>query len=779
MITGGFSYLAVIVFFAGAVAWAERRGASAFFRYLPAVVLIYLGTMLLATASLWEKTGEISTCYRVAKTHLLPLLIYLMLLRCDLRSILRLGPRMLVGFFTASLSIVLGFVAVFAALKGLYEPDTWKSFAALSGSWIGGTGNMVAVQEALDLPASRMGYVLLMDSVNYAFWVMLLLALTSLAPRFNGWTGSDTSVLQRIGTQLSRSDGKSRAAGDATDLMLLLGTGLLVSALCMYLAGKMPTTDFITVPAWTVILVTLIGIIAAMTPLARLPGSAQLSSVALYILIGLIGSMADFTGLTRAPLYIASGFLIIGVHAAITVPTDVQNPGTQPGQVFGLESPDKCDNCHGGYDRSHESAYAWRGSVMSQATRDPIFWATMAVAEQDFDGVGDYCLRCHTPAGWLGGRTTPTDGSGLAAGDADGVCCDTCHKLTNPDDSEFVGVQLAPYVANDEEAAPTGYYGSGMFVMWGRPEKMGPYADSTSKHRSCRSVFQRQSEICGTCHDVSNPAVGDLAPGNGAQVPLEPGTFSGVPGSPVETKAAFRNFPFQYGIVERTFSEHKASLLAATRVADYPGLPAELHAGAIEATYESALVAGQGGDYEDGTPRSFTCQGCHLRPVTGRGCNKGSELRQDLPLHDLTGGNDWVPDAILWLDARGLLRIGGGLTATQKAALLDGKARAQKRLSEAASLTVTGNTLRVVNLTGHKLISGYPEGRRMWLNVKWYDASWSHWAARLDLPAQPRLRHVDHERILAVFAAQVVHVARSKTGTGQTHRGAKSHYTCT
>jgi uncharacterized membrane protein len=319
MITGGFSYLAVIVFFAGAVAWAERKGSSAFFRYLPAVVLIYLGTMLLATASLWGKTGEISTCYRVAKTHLLPLLIYLMLLRCDLRSILRLGPRMLVGFFTASLSIVLGFVVVFAALKGLYEPDTWKSFAALAGSWIGGTGNMVAVQEALDLPASRMGYVLLMDSVNYAVWVMILLALTPLASRFNGWTGSDASVLQRIGTQLGRSDGKSRAAGDAADLMLLLGTGLLVSALCMHLAGKMPTTDFITVPAWTVILVTLIGIIAAMTPLARLPGSAQLSSVALYILIGLIGSMADFTGLTRAPLYIASGFLIIGVHAALMI----------------------------------------------------------------------------------------------------------------------------------------------------------------------------------------------------------------------------------------------------------------------------------------------------------------------------------------------------------------------------------------------------------------------------------------------------------------------------
>jgi hypothetical protein len=44
-------------------------------------------------------------------------------------------------------------------------------------------------------------------------------------------------------------------------------------------------------------------------------------------------------------------------------------------------------------------------------------------------------------------------------------------------------------------------------------------------------------------------------------------------------------------------------------------------------------------------------------------------------------------------------------------------------LESAASLSVKGNVLKVINLTGHKLISGYPEGRRMWLNIKWYDAN--------------------------------------------------------
>jgi hypothetical protein len=55
----------------------------------------------------------------------------------------------------------------------------------------------------------------------------------------------------------------------------------------------------------------------------------------------------------------------------------------------------------------------------------------------------------------------------------------------------------------------------------------------------------------------------------------------------------------------------------------------------------------------------------------------------------------------------------------------DGKSRALKQLSQAASLTVTGNTVKVINYSGHKLISGYPEGRRMWVNIKWYDGSGS------------------------------------------------------
>jgi hypothetical protein len=410
--------------------------------------------------------------------------------------------------------------------------------------------------------------------------------------------------------------------------------------------------------------------------------------------------------------------------AATTVPTDIQQPGTQPGEIGALEGVNKCDNCHGPRNKGVELAHEWSGSMMGHAGRDPIFWATMAVAEQDFDGSGDLCLRCHATSGWLAGRSTPTDGSGLQETDSDGVDCHFCHAMTNPDNSEHVGAMSPPFIANDGGTPAKAYLGSGIASLWSGNEKLGPYSDVNPPHGFVSSTFHRSVDYCGSCHDVSNPVVGDLAHNNGTQEGAPPVVSSGIPGSPVAAKAAFNNFPHQYGVIERTFSEYKSGQLVETLVSDYATLPADLQAGAIEAARNAALQAGTGGDYADGTDRYFSCQTCHMPPTTGIGCDKnGVPTRTDLPTHHLTGGNYWMPGAIAYLDSVGKLRLGGGMSQDQLDDLAAGALRAQTQLELAASLEADPlpNTVRITNLTGHKLISGYPEGRRMWLNVEWYD----------------------------------------------------------
>ena len=439
-----------------------------------------------------------------------------------------------------------------------------------------------------------------------------------------------------------------------------------------------------------------------------------------------------------------STIFITSAHAADVVPPEIQMPGTQPNEVGNFESPDKCDNCHAGYNDlapEHEPATGWRGAAMGNAGRDPIFWATLGVAEQDFDGSGDLCIRCHSAGGWYGGRSTPTDGSGLAASDDNGIDCDTCHAMTNPDNSEHQGVMNSPFIANcdgdpavaDKCNTGEGFYGSGMTSLWNGSDKLGPYSDAAARHQFMQSNYHRSVDFCGTCHDVSNSAVGDLAPNNGAQdgaphVVSSQDFHGGAPNldGPIEEKAAFNNPPYAYGIVERTFSEYKASAFPTTLVSDFTTLPSDLQVagGSLDTTYQAAMLAGTGGNYEDGTDRYFSCQSCHMRPVVGAGCNKnGAPTRKDLPMHDQTGGNYWFANMTQYQDNAGTLRLGGGLTGNQVLAMDLGQQRAVKHLQQAGDLQVSGNTLKVVNLTGHKLITGYPEGRRMWLNIRWYDAN--------------------------------------------------------
>jgi hypothetical protein len=124
-----------------------------------------------------------------------------------------------------------------------------------------------------------------------------------------------------------------------------------------------------------------------------------------------------------------------------------------------------------------------------------------------------------------------------------------------------------------------------------------------------------------------------------------------------------------------------------------------------------------------------SCQDCHMRDVTGiAGTYFGNHVvRDDMPLHDLTGANTWVPQAILahqdYSDGQGDDDLG----LSQRNAINDGIVRARFMLQNAASLKVskTDNQLQVtvINETGHKLPTGYPEGRRMWLQVEGYDIS--------------------------------------------------------
>lgn len=296
---------------------SAKGGMQKFFKYVPAVVLCYLIAMLLCTLGVWDM-AETKPAYSALKNNLTYAMIFAMLLRCNIRKVLKLGPKMLIGFFSATLTIMIGFVCAFVLMKGTIGSDVWMGLCALCGSWIGGSGNMVAMQAALDISEADMGYALVIDSIDYSLWVMFLLRVIQLAPKFNKWTKADTSKLDEVSSRLEEEAKLNTKPITFQSLILLLGSAFLVSAIATNVGNKLyALTNFSDKATWTVLFVTVVALIAAVTPLGKVAGSGEVSSLLLYAVIGLLASRASLLELGEAPAWIATSFIVLGILMAL------------------------------------------------------------------------------------------------------------------------------------------------------------------------------------------------------------------------------------------------------------------------------------------------------------------------------------------------------------------------------------------------------------------------------------------------------------------------------
>ena len=321
MIKDSFTYIAVLIFAAAVLVYLPRlikgNAARKFFSFAPPVVLIYLGLMALCTLGAWDLPAT-SAAYSSLKNPLLYAMLFIMLLRCDLRKILRLGPKMLLGFLAATVSISLGFVVSFAIMRGVLGEGAWKSLGALCGSWMGGGGNMLAIQAALDIDESAMAYALVMDSICGTLYIMFLLWAIGFSDRFDRWTKADTTAIHAVGASLEQESAADFRPLTWQNILLLTGSGLLVSAVCTKLGGAVgDMLPFFDRATWTVLIITVLGILLAMTPFGKLRGTEEVSNVLLYVVIALIASRADLRGIGNAPAWLAAGLLILVIHAGI------------------------------------------------------------------------------------------------------------------------------------------------------------------------------------------------------------------------------------------------------------------------------------------------------------------------------------------------------------------------------------------------------------------------------------------------------------------------------
>ena len=324
VIQNGFTYIAFLMFLAGVLLAAEKYTKWKVFNIIPPLVWLYVLNMIFCTAGLYNSDG-CSAAYSVLKNNLLYAMIFVMLLRCDIRKLAKLGGRMAAIFLGGALSILFGFIIAFVIFKGaLGGGETiWGAMAALCASWIGGSANMAAMEAAFTIDPGAYGCALAVDTVYYSVWIALLLIMVRYSKNWDNAVKADTTKLQAVADAANAELAKEKKHASAADWIFLIGLSLIVSALSQQVGAILGNglatigLDMFDKGTMTTVFVTVLGLLCALSPLGKLPAVEELSNVYLYAVVSLLASTASLTDLVSARLWIVAGLVVLIIHIII------------------------------------------------------------------------------------------------------------------------------------------------------------------------------------------------------------------------------------------------------------------------------------------------------------------------------------------------------------------------------------------------------------------------------------------------------------------------------
>lgn len=316
-LTDSTQILTFLILIIGLVYWLNSLPRlSKFFRFLTPVLWIYFLPMLATTIGILPSESPVYTWIR---RHCLPVALILLLLSANLPTIARLGGKAILTMLAGTFGIVIGGPIVVLLFKNNLPPESWKGIAALSGSWIGGSHNLVAISESVGTPESLLGPIIVVDTVIGYTWMGVVIALSSFQDRFDRWAKVDRSIVEDISRRMKEIDKSNRRPLKFTDLTLLMSIAFGGSYLCLQLGELLPQLgEVVTSFAWTVILVTTAGLILSFTRLSNLEyaGASHLGNFFLFLLLASIGARADLKAIVQFPVFVLVGIIWIAIHAA-------------------------------------------------------------------------------------------------------------------------------------------------------------------------------------------------------------------------------------------------------------------------------------------------------------------------------------------------------------------------------------------------------------------------------------------------------------------------------
>lgn len=311
-----FAYLAAVL---AAIFWLSGVPAlKRLFDITPPVLYAYFIPTLSTTFGIIPSASPV---YDWMTRYLLPLSLFLLMISVDLPAIARLGRTATLMMLAGTFGIVIGGPIAFLAVGQWLPPESWKGLAALSGSWIGGTANLVAISESVGTPEAIMGPIIVVDTVVGYGWMAVLLFLSAWQGRYDAAIGAKREAIEATDRLLADLATKRRPS-DIRDMAVLVGLGFAGSVVAVNLGARLPKLGdptIISATTWAVLMVVTVGLLLSFTPVRRLEevGASRLGYAALYLLLTGIGAQADLKAVLAAPAFLAAGVIWLLVHMIV------------------------------------------------------------------------------------------------------------------------------------------------------------------------------------------------------------------------------------------------------------------------------------------------------------------------------------------------------------------------------------------------------------------------------------------------------------------------------
>lgn len=308
-------YLIVLI---GVLHWiSEFKVLAPFFKYLPPVIWVYFLPLVSSNAGIIPQANPV---YDWIRLYLLPAALVLMLLAANVPAMAKLGGKAVLTMLMGSSGIVLGAILSFTLLHWWLPPDAWRGFGALTGSWVGGSANMIAVATSVKTPDSMLGPLIVVDTVVGYGWMGVVIALVVFQDRIDGFNRVDRTVVDQLNKRMKEIDAVNRRPIRFPDLAIMLGIAFGGGYLMLQLGKLLPDIGAVLNSyGWAILLATACGVGLSFTRLSQLEyaGASSVGSFLFYLLLASIGARADLKGILDAPLFLFGGVLIIAVHAGM------------------------------------------------------------------------------------------------------------------------------------------------------------------------------------------------------------------------------------------------------------------------------------------------------------------------------------------------------------------------------------------------------------------------------------------------------------------------------